>query len=156
MQNWSYSLVLEQNFPASLAHSAGSYSIEQIISNYTHVYILERNLTFVSSGEKVLPPSKAWQDIWRHILKRAVFDTELKLFSSFGAKLPCFPCTFCGKLFYRADHLKLHTCIHTGEKPYVCVKWGKSFAAKQSMTRHLKIHLKESSFWCSLVCSYTE
>ena len=119
---------LEQNFPASLARSVGSYSIEQIISSYTHVYIQERNLTFASSVEKVLPLSKAWQDTWRYILQRAVIDVHICVNIQNRWQ--------CGKSLAPKQSMTFRTSKAASLR---CI-------CRCLVTRHLQIHLKEAAF----------
>ncbi|XP_043085630.1 gastrula zinc finger protein XlCGF49.1-like [Puntigrus tetrazona] len=54
-----------------------------------------------------------------------------------------FACSECGKSFTRRGHLKIHTIIHTGERPYTCPQCSKSFTCKGSLKDHFKIHSGE-------------
>jgi hypothetical protein len=69
---------------------------------------------------------------------------------------PCsfrYPCTWagCGKRFLQSHHLKRHTLMHTGGKPYGCV-WvgcGKCFSTSGSLKRHILTHTGEKPYECT-------
>ena len=56
-------------------------------------------------------------------------------------------CQICGK---SVAHLKNHTRIHSGEKPYRCDVCGKAFARADNLTAHLRIHSGEKPFGCPI------
>ncbi len=45
-------------------------------------------------------------------------------------------CPFCNKIFHRADSMKTHIRIHTGEKPYKCDICNRRF----TQSHHVKEH----------------
>lgn len=61
-----------------------------------------------------------------------------------------FVCEACGKVFSRADKLKRHTLVHTGEKPYVCAVCKETFARKNSLTQHLLLHTGAKPYVCDI------
>ncbi|RKP02018.1 hypothetical protein CXG81DRAFT_4596, partial [Caulochytrium protostelioides] len=55
-----------------------------------------------------------------------------------------FRCTIadCGRAFRRAEHLKRHFRVHTGERPFVCSFPGcdKRFSRSDNLSQHLRTH----------------
>ncbi|XP_076047490.1 uncharacterized protein LOC143029014 [Oratosquilla oratoria] len=49
-------------------------------------------------------------------------------------------CTICGRVLSRADKLKNHMRIHTGERPFQCDVCGKSYTHGDRLKRHAIIH----------------
>ena len=58
-------------------------------------------------------------------------------------------CEFCGKIFVNISNLTVHRRSHTGEKPYHCRLCAYTTAQSSKLTRHMKIHQKNSCHLCN-------
>ena len=60
-------------------------------------------------------------------------------------RLKDFACTVCGKRLSSKQNYREHLYIHTGEKPFYCVRCGLSFRQGSQLSQHKKTH-KSSGF----------
>ncbi|KAI3418237.1 hypothetical protein GPALN_010454 [Globodera pallida] len=59
-----------------------------------------------------------------------------------------YKCTRCPFSSHRAQHLKMHKLIHTGEKPHKCQDCGEQFRQSNHLVNHQRIHTGEKPFKC--------
>ncbi|XP_060916438.1 uncharacterized protein LOC132991641 [Labrus mixtus] len=66
-----------------------------------------------------------------------------------GSERP-YSCQICGKRFRRAETLRRHNRVHTGEKPHSCDVCGKMFREPFHLTKHLTVHSGQKNYKCNL------
>uniref|UniRef100_A0A3P8WIS8 Zinc finger protein 865 n=1 Tax=Cynoglossus semilaevis TaxID=244447 RepID=A0A3P8WIS8_CYNSE len=66
-----------------------------------------------------------------------------------GSERP-YGCHICGKRFRRAETLRRHNRVHTGEKPHSCEVCGKMFREPFHLTKHLTVHSGQKNYKCNL------
>ncbi|KAF4976357.1 hypothetical protein FZEAL_6955 [Fusarium zealandicum] len=57
-------------------------------------------------------------------------------------------CEFCPKKFYNGKPMEIHLRIHTGERPFICGKYGKGFTRSHDRKSHEEIHSGRKDFVC--------
>ncbi|KAL3310512.1 hypothetical protein Ciccas_010924 [Cichlidogyrus casuarinus] len=59
----------------------------------------------------------------------------------------------CNKAYFKRSHLREHSYVHTGDKPYFCSvpECGARFTRADQLSRHRRAHTGERNF-CCLVC----
>ena len=56
----------------------------------------------------------------------------------------------CGKRFYSTAHLKIHSRVHTVEKPFCCETCGKKCTHQGSLKSHVMVHTGGKPFGCGV------
>ena len=59
-----------------------------------------------------------------------------------------YECDVCKKCFKTDHYLKMHSLIHSGEKPFVCDQCNAAFNRKDKLSRHLLIHEPNKKYKC--------
>lgn len=57
-------------------------------------------------------------------------------------------CDICGRASNSAHALKIHTRIHTGERPHACKFCDKTYSTKGGLEIHIRTHTGETPFKC--------
>lgn len=61
-------------------------------------------------------------------------------------------CPTCGKVLATAAYLKIHSRIHSNERPHECPQCGMKFTQRGNLTLHLRTHSRQRPYQCE-VCS---
>lgn len=125
----------------SMFHLAGSFKCVGCSSSFTHqsslrkhikkkktcAKILKARLTLHTDSEPTKNVMKPLSVMRHRILQRLQphFDKKSKYF-----------CSFCPRVFNNNYQLRVHTYLHTGERPYSCDFCGEKFIRRDYLQRH--------------------
>jgi uncharacterized Zn-finger protein len=54
-------------------------------------------------------------------------------------------CLTCKRIFASTSSLRVHTMLHTNERPFTCLTCNRNFRTKQHIVKHIRTHAKDSS-----------
>jgi len=98
-------------------------------------------------GQGKFTASLSWVE---KFLKRNKLDEDLLE----DATPEKFACPQCGKSLSSRYALKLHSTIHTGERPHICLFCAKDFRGKKELEYHERTHTGEKLYKCN-ICGKT-
>uniref|UniRef100_A0A914I8P2 C2H2-type domain-containing protein n=1 Tax=Globodera rostochiensis TaxID=31243 RepID=A0A914I8P2_GLORO len=82
-------------------------------------------------------------------LQKTVAALNAKINGKVGVLDKRYKCTHCSFSSHRAQHLKMHKLIHTGEKPHKCQDCGQRFRQSNHLVNHQRVHTGEKPFKCN-------
>ena len=113
------------HLPSKLKHTCTSCNLSFINSKHWKIHTCNRSFVCTSCNLKFLNSTK----LNKHVCKAK--ETPLT-----------FSCNQCDQVFTQEVHLKRHTLIHSGMKPFCCDKCGKSFGTAATWSAHKRTHNK--------------
>ncbi|MED6292082.1 hypothetical protein CHARACLAT_030106 [Characodon lateralis] len=80
--------------------------------------------------------------------KTGVSRSSLNFYVCCSTTETSFGCVKCGKQFHHKKSLTRHLHVHAGENPFPCQTCGEAFSQNIALKRHLTIHKEEKVFRC--------
>ncbi|KAM6158297.1 zinc finger protein 408 [Rhynchocyon petersi] len=94
-------------------------------------------------------PQDQQADTPQHPDSPSLLQNPPTLSSSSSKQRRQYPCGECGKAFLQLCHLRKHTFVHKGHKPFLCTECGKSYSSEESFKAHMLGHRGVRPFPCS-------
>ena len=138
-----------------------SHFLHQIIQNYSSLNSLRRHKYL--DHQVGLDNEKVEMEVFECDLCDKNFKLQAKLtihIKNVHEKVLSNICNVCGKGFLKAEALKIHNRVHTGERPLLC-KYCKTSRFKESgaLNNHYRQGFENSNIVCNLyilLCNFDE
>ncbi|WAR18157.1 ZG57-like protein [Mya arenaria] len=105
---------------------------------------LVSDVAFVANGLEVVTNWRITSGYTRYLFSINTYLPCLISDIMFMGKKKVFCCMYCGKIFPNKWRTVNHVLIHTGEKPHQCEICHKRFTEKNTLRRHLVLHVDAS------------